>query len=1716
MKVRMIVGCSVFLCAACAMPASAAVDFAPVKAIVGRLAGGYSGAADAGADAAKANAAMARFEFVEDATLGDSATVGPSGDKIRIAAANPGAASFALGRYLRETARGHVSWCGNRAPSAWPLPAAEKTYTPGAPVRQAYNYCTLSYTMAFWGKAEWREEIDRLALNGFNAALVLQGLQKVWTLTLSEMGYTGDQIKAFIADEASQAWWHMGNLQGLGGPISDARVEADAELGRWLYAEMKKVGVEPILQSFVGLIPSASSAAALNAKYGGDTTKYALQAQGGWVCGYVRPTLVLPTTQAFADFSNVWYPALREVYATESAGNPKFMAGDLFHEGGNKGSLSDDDVRNAAISVQAMQQTYFPGAKWFLQSWQDEAVKTFIYQGVKPSLTLVQVLAQDQSTTGASTQSYRTLQEGGGFLPWIWAEVLNFGGNTGMYGGARRMRNLAVLGTDATQGAYFRGYGMLSEGLETNPAMYDLFTEGFAVPPGAGNALDDEGVAAYLSAYVQRRYGVSENAALNEAMQILLNTVWGVKQRQQGCVESVLCATPSYAVTSASAWGPKTGTPYDRTLLYDAARDYLDAMRDIPSLKDEDTFRYDVCELFLQLISDRAREINPQCETSQAARDEFRRLLDLADRLTACSPRWRLDWHEARTTETSGAADGYKGRQAYRRMVTSWTGNYDTAKGGNGLHDYAHRAYSGLLKAYYAKRWEWFFRKTEGTLEGNYEDKLRALDASILTNAIDCAAAGDLEAVAAEVLNSVDTSYKVGRDETKTPATADLIAGEVTISGGTLELAFPAGTSAAIAQLRVRPEVSTIRLATGSAESPSTLTIEKLAVAAGARLVLSGTAESLNAASTCRVAFPASAVGKVFYVCTDASSESCGQEQPLALGADGWAKVSFSVLDYETCVTGSPRATGWKNVTLDELERCVFTGQMGGNWVNSGTPVEARGYQMVRSGDALTVQMQASDRIDNVDGWKSVTLTFTVRDGEVFVSGGDARYTKTASVGSDAKGWSVGTFAAAADANGYAIVRITTQPAVARAEATRSNYGSFGEAWAVGGDVTVFGYGEYGTAQGLGGGRTVTVEKTGTLALTCRDAIDWNGKVTLNLYGTLDVGANGQSFELNSSTRNDVLNLFAGAKVLGAGDGEGALSFCGNARTVAVAAADGEDTVTIEGVLVCRTAVAFDVADGVKLVLKGDFGKSATAGNAAVCSLEKTGSGEMVLDGVAKSGREIPLVATAGKLTKNLAEGTSVAITEKGAAVEVVNMNPDDFKIVQTAAGDVTTYSSVRCVWLVAVTDPGVLTQESPNKKLFESLAEAVVYARELKASTSEPVLMWVYEANKDLLTMPEGYAQATSPAGIQITGWETAVVDPISPAVSTYEGTGIISAETVLFTGLTVDELRQFRAVTGKMTGGNWFADVGGSLPGVPVWKVENGETYLQFHANFNGAWLRYVTLKLTDGVDDDGTPVVRAVQTEQNYQAYSSESYGKSFLKGGLNASSPFYMSAIEARAVWKYYTGTATAWTKDIKVSATKDGDANLDVLSSDTIVFAQGGSFPGGNNIYIKDDVPAKRLVVKDRTLLHVGGGFAGGRSLTDGYVVEIEEDSALYICGWGYGSGESRTFGLSGTVTFKGAGEVRFGAHDAKHFVAGSIKGSAALVLEDGVDLTLSGSVLENTVRLEGAQAKLVVPESVAATVVSGDSSLRVTMQTAGGKTTYSLTEPRKGLVLIFR
>lgn len=615
-----------------------------------------------------------RVQFAVDPSV-SAITLEPNGgDSFRITAPDTRLAAAGLGCYLREVAGAHWSWCGNRLNVPMPTPERVLRFSPAFSRTVAYNYCTLSYTMAFWGKQEWREELDRLALYGFEMPLVQAGLPKVWQLTLRELGYPEERIAAFIPDEAAAAWWNMGNLEGLGGPLPQERIEADAALGAYIVSEAKALGMKPILQGFVGLLPH-DIAQYLPATFG----EARFVNQGRWVDGFVRPTLLLPDCEAYAKVAEIWYKHLLNVYGLSQA---DAFAGDLFHEGGRTAGVN---VTACARAVQAAQQKASPGAIWVIQAWHGNP-RADLLAGLDPKYALIEALVKDQVR---GHQYARTF----GNVPWVWCELLNFGGNHGLYGGLESQMHLGEL-TQQPGASTLVGYGLLSEGLETNPLFYELFTGRFFMP--SDKVMSPAEMENWLVCYAQRRYGMAPKPVV-DALNLLAKSVYKPLRDQEGCTESILCARPSWTARKASSWA--------RGEVYYSARDTLkaalylaNAAKQYPALLQEETFRYDLIDATRQALSDLARPLLAQGASGKSA-PYFLETIRLTDKVLSCEPCWTLARYEAIARRTGGEAAA----KALRRMYTTWSGRTGA------LNDYAHRQLGGLMRDYYLQRWQIFF-----------------------------------------------------------------------------------------------------------------------------------------------------------------------------------------------------------------------------------------------------------------------------------------------------------------------------------------------------------------------------------------------------------------------------------------------------------------------------------------------------------------------------------------------------------------------------------------------------------------------------------------------------------------------------------------------------------------------------------------------------------------------------------------------------------------------------------------------------------------------------------------------------------------------------------------------------------------------------------------------------------------------------------------------
>ena len=81
-------------------------------------------------------------------------------------------------QYLRKWCNVNLSFCGSHIELPETLPLPSKTEgTLNGEYRSFFNYCSFSYTAAWWDWEDWQWTIDFLAMNGINMPLQVTGLE---------------------------------------------------------------------------------------------------------------------------------------------------------------------------------------------------------------------------------------------------------------------------------------------------------------------------------------------------------------------------------------------------------------------------------------------------------------------------------------------------------------------------------------------------------------------------------------------------------------------------------------------------------------------------------------------------------------------------------------------------------------------------------------------------------------------------------------------------------------------------------------------------------------------------------------------------------------------------------------------------------------------------------------------------------------------------------------------------------------------------------------------------------------------------------------------------------------------------------------------------------------------------------------------------------------------------------------------------------------------------------------------------------------------------------------------------------------------------------------------------------------------------------------------------------------------------------------------------
>ena len=600
--------------------------------------------------------------------------------------------------YLKYYVGIHLCWGHMHARLPQQLPAVPKPerHETDMRLRFDFNYCTHSYTMAFWDWARWEEEIDWMALHGVNMPLCATGMGSVWRNVLLRLGYTRDEVNDFVAGPAFQSWWLMNNLEGWGGPNPDSWYTRQEELQRRIVRRMREWGIEPVLPGYSGMLPA-------NAK---ERLGVDVADPGRW-CGYRRPAFLQPQDPNFQRIARIYYQELTRLY-----GKARYYSMDPFHEGGNTKGV---DLAAAGKAVWQAMKAVNPKATWVAQAWQACPHNGMIAEIPEGDMVVLDLYSESCPQWGDSASIWYRPQ-GFGKHHWLYCMLLNFGGNVGLHGKMRHVIDEFYKARESSFGRSLKGIGLTMEGTENNPVMYELLTE---LPWRAGRFDKDE----WLRGYLRARYG-KLTPGVEKAWMLLSNTIYACPDgsTQQGTHESVFCARPSLNAYQVSSWSCMA----DYYQPMDIIRAANDIVAEADAYRGNADFEYDLVDIVRQAVAEKGRLVYPVVVAAYKAADKelfasasarFLNLILLQDRLLATHSNFKVGrWigNARRMGATAAESDLYEWNA--RVQVATW-GNRHAAEQG-GLHDYAHKEWNGMLRDYYYIRWKAYFDELAGRLEG--------------------------------------------------------------------------------------------------------------------------------------------------------------------------------------------------------------------------------------------------------------------------------------------------------------------------------------------------------------------------------------------------------------------------------------------------------------------------------------------------------------------------------------------------------------------------------------------------------------------------------------------------------------------------------------------------------------------------------------------------------------------------------------------------------------------------------------------------------------------------------------------------------------------------------------------------------------------------------------------------------------------------------------
>lgn len=629
------------------------------------------------------------------------------GDKIILRGNNGVSIASALNYYLEHFCGCNITWNGTNLNLPKPLPEVKEKIHKATPYTYRYyiNYCTFNYSMAWWDWDRWQQEIDWMALNGLNMPLALTGEAAIWQEVYLKLGFTKAQLKNFFCGPSYFAWLWMGNLDGWGGSLPQHWIDSHKALQKKILHYERALGMTPILPAFTGHVPPA-----FQKKFPDANLK-----RTNWGWGFKDVFILDASDPLFEKIGKLFIETQTAEYGTDH-----LYSADTFNE--NIPPTNDSTYLDAmSKKVYNSMAIADPKAIWVMQGWmfsynvrfwQPTQIQALLNAIPNDKMIILDLWSETHPVWNRTEAYYGK--------PWIWNMLQNFGGNISLFG---RMRHIAydpAIALHDPDAGNMAGIGLSPEGIEQNPALFQLMTE---------NVWRTEPVKLdkWLHNYAKRRYG-SANKNIDEAWQILKNTVYS-GGKTEGGPESIITGRPTFQKNTAWTNTTLTYNPMELVKAWDLF------IKSADEYKNSDGFQYDLVDITRQVLANYATPLQQKFVQAWEERDKesfdkyshaFLELISDMDELLATRKDfllgpWLADAREWGKTEKESDLYEFNARD----LITLWGGENCP------LHEYACRQWSGLLDGFYKPRWEMFFAAVDSAFKQHTRFDIQQFDEKV-------------------------------------------------------------------------------------------------------------------------------------------------------------------------------------------------------------------------------------------------------------------------------------------------------------------------------------------------------------------------------------------------------------------------------------------------------------------------------------------------------------------------------------------------------------------------------------------------------------------------------------------------------------------------------------------------------------------------------------------------------------------------------------------------------------------------------------------------------------------------------------------------------------------------------------------------------------------------------------------------------------------------